>query len=377
MTELRAELLSIGTELLLGQIVDTNSAYLAGRLAGRGIDLLHTSTVGDNLGRATDTVRRAIERSDLVVCTGGLGPTEDDLTREAIAAALGEMPAVDPALEADLRTWFAVRGAPMPERNRKQAWLIPSARALPNPLGTAPGWDVRRDGKRIVAMPGVPREMTRMWEVEVEPTLGEGSVLRWRTLKLLGIGESSVEEALDELVHSTAPTVATYAKNDGVHVRITDKGADGAAVAQRIDAMDRTVRERIGQHVWGTDDDTLGTVVARALTTRGWRLAVGEAVTGGEIARALTETGGSAAWLAGAVVLPSADELTLATWAAQFGAEVMCLAPSGDTETSLVVRTPKGDARRATIRYRSPSEGRRRATLAALDLIRRALLERP
>jgi nicotinamide-nucleotide amidase len=265
----------------------------------------------------------------------------------------------------------------MPERNRKQAWLIPSARALPNPLGTAPGWDVRRDGKRIVAMPGVPREMTRMWEVEVEPTLGEGSVLRWRTLKLLGIGESSVEEALNELVHSTAPTVATYAKNDGVHVRITDKGADGAAVARRIDAMDRTVRERIGQHVWGTDDDTLGTVVGRALAVRGWRLAVAEALTGGEIARALTETEGSASWLAGAVVLPSADERTLATRAMELGAEVVCLAPSGDTETSLVVRTPERDARRATIRYRSASEGRRRGTLAALDLIRRALLEQP
>jgi len=375
MTELRAELLSIGTELLLGQIVDTNSAYLAGRLAGRGIDLLYTSTVGDNLGRATDTVRRAIERSDLVVCTGGLGPTEDDLTREAIAAALGETPSVDPTLEADLRTWFAARGAPMPERNRKQAWLIPSARALANPLGTAPGWDVRRDGKRIVAMPGVPREMTRMWEVEVEPTLGEGSVLRSRTLKLLGIGESSVEEALDELVHSTAPTVATYAKNDGVHVRITAKGGDGVAVAQRIDAMERAVRERVGQHVWGTDDDTLGTVVGRALAARGWRLAVAEAVTGGEIARALTETEGSASWLAGAVVLQSADERTLATWASQLGAEVVCLAPSGDTESSLVVRTPERDARRATVRYRSASEGRRRGTLAALDLIRRALLE--
>ena len=377
MTELRAELLSIGTELLLGQIVDTNSAYLAGRLAGRGIDLLYTSTVGDNLGRATDSVRRAIERSDLVVCTGGLGPTEDDLTREAIAAALGETPSVDPTLEADLRTWFAARGAPMPERNRKQAWLIPSARALANPLGTAPGWDVRRDGKRIVAMPGVPREMTRMWEVEVEPTLGEGSVLRSRTLKLLGIGESSVEEALDELVHSTAPTVATYAKNDGVHVRITDKGGDGVAVTQRIDAMERAVRERVGQHVWGTDDDTLGTVVGRALAARGWRLAVAEAVTGGEIARALTETEGSASWLAGAVVLQSADERTLATWASQLGAEVVCLAPSGDTESSLVVRTPERDARRATVRYRSASEGRRRGTLAALDLIRRALLEQP
>jgi nicotinamide-nucleotide amidase len=372
---LRAELLSIGTELLLGQIVDTNSAYLAGRLASLGIDLLHTSTVGDNLGRATDTVRRAIERSDLVVCTGGLGPTEDDLTREAIAAALGETPAVDPALDAQLEAWFAGRGAPMPERNRKQAWLIPSARALANPLGTAPGWDVRRSGKRIIAMPGVPREMTRMWEVEVEPTLGSGSALRWRTLKLLGIGESSVEEALDELVHSTAPTVATYAKNDGVHVRITDKGPDASAVSGRIEAMDRTIRERIGTHVWGTDDDTLGTVVGRALAGRGWRLAVAEAVTGGEIARALTETDGSASWLAGAIVLPSADEAALQTWAARLGAEVTCLAPAGEAESSLVVRTPARDARRATVRYRSASEGRRRATLAALDLIRRALLE--
>jgi nicotinamide-nucleotide amidase len=374
-TEVRAELLSVGTELLLGQIVDTNSAYLAGRLAGLGIDLLHLSTVGDNLGRATGAFRQALERSDLVVCTGGLGPTEDDLTREAIAAALGETPAVAPALEADLQAWFAHRGAPMPERNRKQAWLIPSARALPNPLGTAPGWDVRRDGKRIIAMPGVPREMTRMWEIEVEPTLGEGSALRWRTLKLLGIGESSVEEALDELVHSTAPTVATYAKNDGVHVRITDKGPDVAAVADRIEGMDRTIRGRIGQHVWGIDDDTLGSVVGRALIARGWRLAVGEAITGGEIARALTETEGSRSWLAGAVVLPGADERALASWAERLEAEVVCLAPSGDTETSLIVRTPDRAARRATVRYRSASEGRRRATLAALDLIRRALLE--
>jgi competence/damage-inducible protein CinA-like protein len=371
----RAELLSIGTELLLGQIVDTNSAYLAGRLARLGIDLLHTSTVGDNLGRATDTVRRAIERSDLVVCTGGLGPTEDDLTREAIAAALGETPAVDALLAAELEAWFAGRGAPMPERNRKQAWLIPSARALANPLGTAPGWDVRRDGKRIVAMPGVPREMTRMWEVEVEPTLGDGSALSSRTLKLLGMGESSVEEALDELVHSTAPTVATYAKNDGVHVRITDKGTDRPAVAARIEAMDRAIRGRIGQHVWGTDDDTLGTVIGRALAARGWRLAVAEAITGGEIARALTETDGSASWLAGAIVLPAADERSLASWATRLDAEVICLAPAGETESSLVVRTPARDARRATVRYRSVNEGRRRATLAALDLIRRALLD--
>ncbi|MEK7863790.1 MAG: competence/damage-inducible protein A [Chloroflexota bacterium] len=168
---MRAEILSIGTELLLGQILDTNAQYLAGRLAALGIDLLHISTVGDNLTRCRQAVERALTRSDLVVCTGGLGPTEDDLTREAIAAALGEDPAVDDDLARQLGEWFAGRGQPMPERNRKQAWLIPSARAIPNPNGTAPGWDVRRGATRIVAMPGVPREMTYMWERHIEPTL--------------------------------------------------------------------------------------------------------------------------------------------------------------------------------------------------------------
>src|SRR5437762_11507236 len=157
---LKAELLSIGTELLLGQIVDTNANYLAGRLALLGIDCLHMQTVGDNLVRAKQAFERAIGRSDLVVATGGLGPTEDDLTREAIAAALGEVPAVDPALEADLVAWFSGRGMAMPERHRNQACLIPSSRALPNPYATAPRWAAEKDGKRIVAMPAGPRETT-------------------------------------------------------------------------------------------------------------------------------------------------------------------------------------------------------------------------
>src|SRR5438034_429233 len=185
----KAELLSIGTELLLGQIVDTNANYLAGRLALLGIDCLHMQTVGDNLGRAKQAFERALARSDLVVATGGLGPTEDDLTREAIASALGETPSVDPALEAELVAWFAGRGLVMPERNRKQAWLIPSARALPNPNGTAPGWDVKKDGKRIVAMPGVPREMTPMWE-SVEPSLTGGGARRWPMRRTRPAGSS-------------------------------------------------------------------------------------------------------------------------------------------------------------------------------------------
>lgn len=371
---MRAEILSIGTELLLGQIVDTNAHYLASRLADLGIDCLFISTVGDNAGRCREMFERALARSDLVVSTGGLGPTEDDITRETIAAVLVEEPAVDPLLESELRRWFAARGAPMPERNRKQAWLIPSARALPNPNGTAPGWDVRRGGKRIVAMPGVPREMTYMWEHHVEPTLVAGAVLRSRTLKMLGIGESMAEEALGELVRSTAPTVVTKAKNDGVHIRITDKDADAATMDARIARMETMVRERLGEYVWGTDDDTLGSVIGRGLSERGWRLATAESLSGGDVARALTESPQAASWYAHGLVRPMAmaDELTQLLDDLRPAPEVRLVVPHGERSAELRIWTPDRP-RSATIQYGSPVEGRRRALLGALDLLRRAL----
>jgi nicotinamide-nucleotide amidase len=366
-----AEILSIGTELLLGQIVDTNANYLAGRLALLGIDCLHMQTVGDNLGRAKQAFERALSRSDLIVATGGLGPTEDDLTREAIAAAVGETPAVDAALEDELRSWFAGRGMPMPERNRKQAWLIPSARALPNPNGTAPGWDVRKDGKRIVAMPGVPREMTPMWEA-VEPTLVTGGALRWRTLKMLGIGESAVEEKLAELVRSLSPTVATYAKNDGVHVRIADKAPSAAAADAGVAAMEARVRERLGEYVWGVDGETLPSIIGRALRERGWRLALGESLSSGDIARTLAEATDAGEWLSGAIVRPAADAEALERGARALGADVLLLTPDGVEQSEVRAVTPAG-TRRVEIRFRSRADGRRRALLSGLDLLRRAV----
>jgi nicotinamide-nucleotide amidase len=370
----RAEILSIGTELLLGQIVDTNAQYLASRLADLGIDCLYISTVGDNPSRGRETLERALGRSDLVISTGGLGPTEDDLTRETIAAVLGEEPVVDPTLERELREWFGARGVVMPERNRKQAWLIPSARALPNPNGTAPGWDVRKGGKRIVAMPGVPREMTYMWEHHVEPTLIAGAVLRSRTLKMLGIGESTAEETLAELVRSTAPTVVTKAKNDGVHVRITDKDADATTMDARIAAMEAVVRERLGEYVWGTDDETLGSVIGGALTKRGWRLATAESLSGGDVARTLAESAGSASWYARGIVRPlaGADELIKLLDEVRPAPEVRLIVPHGEQSAELKIWTPDRP-RTATIRFASSTEGRRRALLGALDLLRRSL----
>ena len=371
---MRAEILSIGTELLLGQIVDTNAQYLASRLADLGIDCLYISTVGDNPARCRETLDRALDRSDLVISTGGLGPTEDDLTRETIAAVLREEPVVDPTLERELRDWFAGRGVVMPERNRKQAWLIPSARALPNPNGTAPGWDVRKGGKRIVAMPGVPREMTYMWERHVEPTLIAGAVLRSRTLKMLGIGESLAEEALGELVRSTAPTVVTKAKNDGVHVRITDKDADAATMDARIARMEAQVRERLGQYVWGADDETLGAVIGRGLSERGWRLATAESLSGGDVARILAESPGSASWYARGFVRPMAgsDELARLLDDLLPAPEVRLVVPHGEQSAELRIWTPDRP-HTATIRFGSLLEGRRRAVLGALDLLRRAV----
>ncbi|HEX6798513.1 MAG TPA: competence/damage-inducible protein A [Ktedonobacterales bacterium] len=301
---MRAEILSIGTELLLGHITDTNATYLAQQLAGLGIDLYFVSQVGDNLGRLTETLARARERADLVVMTGGLGPTEDDLSREAIAAVLGETPAVDPRLEADLRAFFAGRGVVMPERNVKQAWVIPSATPLPNPVGTAPGWWVWRDGKIIVAMPGVPHEMRRMWEHEALPRLraGADAVLVTRTLRVAGLGESSVEERLQELLHATNPTIATYAKQDAVDVRISAKAAAEDEAQALLAPVEARARELLGAHVLGVDRDTPASVALAILRERGLTLGTMESCTGGLLASLITDVPGSSDVFRGGLV---------------------------------------------------------------------------
>src|SRR5207245_4576773 len=182
----------------------------------------------------------------------GVAPTEDDLTREAIADVLGETPPLQPELEKQLREFFTRRGRTMPARNVKQATTIPSGTYLPNPIGTAPGWWVERDGKVIVAMPGVPHEMHKMWEEQAQPRLAKlisGGAIVSRTLKLAGIGESHAEEALGELTHSTSPTLATYAKSDGIHLRLTAKAAARADAERQLDAFEPTVRERVPEWV--------------------------------------------------------------------------------------------------------------------------------
>lgn len=307
---MRAEILSCGTELLLGHISDTNATFLAQSLSSLGIDLYFVSQVGDNQGRIVDTLRRAWERSDLVIMTGGLGPTEDDLARESISTLLGEAMQVDPQLEAELRERFAARNFPMPERNLKQATLIPSAQTLPNPLGTAPGWFVEKNGHFIVAMPGVPREMYRMWEAEAVPRLakytGAGTIFT-RIFRVSGLGESAVEERLDEILHSGNPTVATYAKSDAVDVRVTAKAEDHQRAEEMIERVEAQVRRLLGHHIFGTDKDTLQSVVGKYLGERQQSLAVMESLTGGLLASTITNYPASSKHFIGGVVAYSPD----------------------------------------------------------------------
>ena len=306
---MRAEIISCGTELLLGHITDTNATYLAQSLASLGIDLYFVSQVGDNQERIVETLRRAWERSDMVVITGGLGPTEDDLARESISELMGETMQVDSELEAELRAMFAARNSIMPERNVKQATLIPSAQVLRNPRGTAPGWWVEKDGHIIVAMPGVPREMYYMWENEVIPRVASftGGRIFTRILRVWGLGESAVEERLGLVIRSNNPTVATYAKSDGIDVRITAKAETRERAEEQVTEMEAQIRLLLGRYIFGVDKDTLQSVIGQYLSSRNQWLAVMESVTGGLLSSTLTDYPTSAKFFRGAIVSYSPD----------------------------------------------------------------------
>jgi nicotinamide-nucleotide amidase len=292
---LTAELLSIGSELIVGETRDTNAGELARSLTAIGVAVRRIQALPDDLGAVRDAFADGLERADLVVSTGGLGPTPDDLTREAIAEVVGETPAVDPELEDWLRGLWARRGMDMPAMNLKQAWLIPSAEALPNDNGTAPAWWVSRpDGRVIVALPGPPREMRPIWEADVLPRLrsrGAGADVSSRTLRLAGIGESAVADLLGEaLLRASNPVVATYARAEAVDVRISAR-SDGARAL--VDATTARVRDLLADHVWAEGETTWSEAIGAALAERGWTCSVVEVGTGGSVAALL----GDVAWL--------------------------------------------------------------------------------
>ena len=288
-----AEILSVGTELLLGEIVDTNSAYVAASLAERGVNVYWSQRVGDNMARIQEGIRLALSRSDLLILSGGLGPTDDDMTREAIAAVLGEEPQVDAELERTLRDKFARFSREMPERNLKQAWLIPSAQTLANPVGTAPGWFVTTStlGKArvLVTLPGPPRELKRMWNQEIltRLSLPQSSLFK-RTFKTFGLGESSVADVLGERTLQANPSVATYAKKDGVHVRVAAKADSEAEAANLAKPMVQEVEGLLKDYIWGYDTDEVAELALGKLESNQLTLSTAESLTAGLLSSELS-----------------------------------------------------------------------------------------
>ena len=310
---MHAEILSIGTELLMGELVDTNSSFLASELAKLGIEVRWVTKVGDDPERLSEAIERAFKRSDVTLTSGGLGPTSDDLTRETIARVCGEEMTVQDDLLEHLKGLFANRGFPMPETNVKQATLIPSAEAISNPMGTAPGWWVEREGSVIVAMPGPPREIQRMWANEVAPRLRErnaGIAIVTRNLKTFGISEGGLDEILSPLFKSENPLLGIYSKQDGIHLRAIATAVTDEKARALIIPMEAEIRGIIGDDaIWGEDDETPESKAVALLGGRGLTLGVVEAFTGGLLCNNLTEVTGSEDVLKGGSVASSADAL--------------------------------------------------------------------
>lgn len=311
---MRCEVVAIGTELLLGQIVDTNSAWIGEHLALAGIDSHFQVKVGDNLGRIVAVLKAALDRSDAVICCGGLGPTQDDITREAIAEVMGVKIVHDEAVAQRIRDIFARAERSMATNNLRQAGVPQGAEVIAQTTGTAPGLICPVGGGVIYAVPGVPAEMREMLERAVLPDLmaraGSAATIRSRTLRTWGLAESALAERvaprLDALDRAGNPTIAFLASGiEGIKLRITARGTGPSALAQTsamLDAEEAELRTLLGPAVFGLDDDTMEASVGRLLSERGQTLGLAESVTGGLIAQRCTAIAGASAWFRGGIV---------------------------------------------------------------------------
>jgi len=396
-----AEVLSIGTEITVGDTRDTNAGELARDLAGKGVVVGRVTALPDRLEVVRDGFASGLDRADLVVSTGGLGPTPDDLTREAIAAVLGETPAVDPDLEAWLRGLWVRRGIEFPTMNLKQAWLIPSGTAIPNPNGTAPGWWIDAPGGGvIVALPGPPREMRPMWRDWVLPHLlerGLGGDFVSRTYRLTGIGESAVADQLgDEILRRPNPEVATYARVEAVDVRVSAHGNAPGQAEELVREAESAVLAILGGHVWGRGDETWAAAIGGRLASRAWTLSTAEIGTGGSLLTLL----GDQPWLQFAEMRSAPDAAGVAARApgdadgggadddrrligladrarvaggSDVGMAVEIRAHGADSEVVMGVATPERQAAERAVAFLGGQQGRARAALNAAAFLWRSL----
>ncbi len=313
---MRCDVVAVGTELLLGQINDTNSSWIGEQLAAHGIDSLVQVKVGDNLARIVGLLRRTLDDADAVIMCGGLGPTHDDITREAIAEVMGVTLIQDEAVGEAIRQMFESRGRRMPENNLRQAFVPVGATIIPQRRGTAPGLICPVGGKVIYAVPGVPHEMKEMLERAILPDLagrnGDVSVIASRTLRTWGESESGLNERLDPVIAQLDiagnPTLAFLASGwEGIKVRLTSKAPTAAEAAAIIDPWEAAIREVVGPIVFGLDDDTMESVVLQMLRERGMTLGLAESVTGGLVGARLTGIAGASEVFRGSIVSYATD----------------------------------------------------------------------
>lgn len=292
---MNCELISVGTEILLGDILNSNAQYLSKQLAALGIGVTHQCTVGDNRERLLGAIELAFSRCDLIIFTGGLGPTPDDLTKEVAAEYFGMALKKDVEIEKGIEIYFQKKGVLMPECNRKQAMIPTSATVLPNNEGTAPGFIMEKEGKIMVILPGPPREMKPMFDSFVKPYLKKFShhVIKSHTVRTFGIGESAMSEKVADLLSMENPTVAPYAKSGEALLRVTAKAKDEDEADLLMKGTVDEIKKRLGSYVYGTDVDSIEEAVSRLLTEKKLTVSFAESCTAGLCAKRITDISGA------------------------------------------------------------------------------------
>ena len=375
-----AEIITIGTEILLGEILDTNAQYIARALRDLGIDLYRKTTVGDNQKRIAQVLQQAMERCDIIITTGGLGPTVDDPTREAVALAAGLEVEFRPELWEQIQARFRRFGRNPTENNKRQAYIPKGSRAIENPVGTAPAFVVEAGGAAIIALPGVPREMEHLMENFVLPYLREqfdlDSIIKSRILHTSGVGESQIDDLIGDLETLENPTVALAAHSGRVDVRITAKAGSEVEADEKIQWVEQVIRQRLGKWIYGSDQDTLEAAALRRLEHIGWTLVAVEVGLGGELLQRLAAVPGP---FRGGEVLaeqPTPQELAEFTDAFRqarhadvgFGAAV--LKQDAGEEIHFVLITPQGKKQYARSYVGPPGNAPVWAINHGLDMIR-------
>jgi competence/damage-inducible protein CinA-like protein len=375
-----AEIISIGTELLLGEILDTNAQYLARALRDAGIDLYRKTTVGDNAQRIAQAIQQSLERCEIIITTGGLGPTIDDPTREAVALAMGVETQFHPELWEQIQARFLRYNRQPTENNRRQAYIPRGARAIENPVGTAPAFIIEAEQKSIISLPGVPSEMEYLMQHAVLPYLQEHyhltGTIKARLLHTAGVGESQIDDLIGDLEKLSNPTVGLAAHSGQVDVRITAKANSESEADALICPVEETLRQRLGSWIYGADQDTLEEVALKTITDKGWALTVVESGLNGSLIRRLAGVQGP--FLGGQVLTesPAPRELLEITEAyrqarhADVGLGVAIYPGKEKQDVYIILISPQGKAE-YTRSYGGPPEyGPRWALHHSLDVIR-------